>query len=79
MALILVAAEKGGDKFGAVAVPPALEPNGLGIEFGPLLLRLDFVNIDVKVCPDEGAPLGEAVLIVPLRQSVRLYKFFIRP
>ena len=31
------------------------------------------------VGPDQGAPLGEAVLIVRLRQCVRLYKFFIKP
>ena len=32
----------------------------------------------MQVRPDQGAPLGEAVLIVPLRQRVRLYKFFIK-
>ncbi|MBD5204410.1 MAG: hypothetical protein HDS82_06035 [Bacteroidales bacterium] len=45
----------------------------------PFLLCLNPITVDVKVRTDQGAPLGEAVLIVRLRQSVRLYKFFISP
>lgn len=33
----------------------------------------------MQVRPDKGAPLGECVLVVILRQGVRLYKFFSDP
>ena len=79
LALTLPITEQTRDKLSPVPVPPPLQPQGLTVEPRPFLLRLNLFNIDVQVGPDQGAPLGEAVLIVRLRQSVRLYKFFIKP
>lgn len=79
MALMLPLIEQTRDKLRPVSVSPPFQPQGLTVKPRPFLLRLNLFNIDVQVGPDQGAPLGEAVLIVRLRQCVRLYKFFIKP
>ena len=79
MGLTLTLTEQGRDKLRPVSVSPPLQPYSLAIELCPFLLRLYLINIDVQIGADQGAPLGEAVLLVRLRQCVRLYKFFITP
>ncbi|MDE6537384.1 MAG: hypothetical protein K2M13_05040 [Muribaculaceae bacterium] len=79
LALILSLAEHRRDQLRPISVSPPLQPYSLAIELCPFLLRLYLINIDVQIGADQGAPLGEAVLLVRLRQCVRLYKFFITP
>lgn len=76
MGLTSAVAEQRGDKLRAVAVAPAFQPYSLSVQPRPLFFRLHRVGIDMEVGPYQGAPLGEGVLGVILRQGVRLYKFF---
>ena len=66
-------------QLGFIFVSPTFKPDCLRIQCRPVLGIFNRFNIDVQVRPDKGAPLGECVLVVLIRQGVRLYKFFSEP
>ena len=57
----------------AVAV---FQPYSLFIQSRPLVIG-QRAGVDVKVRPDQGAPLRNRLLVLDVRKGVRPYKFFI--